>query len=1485
MAWRSHGRTNAELVQNLRRNGVFRDQRVYETMLKVDRGFFVRTDPYADSPQPIGFDATISAPHMHAVALEEMAEKLVFGSRALDVGSGTGYLTLIVGNGWAGGPSVGAPYDAIHVGAAAQAVPEALLRQLAPGGVMVIPVECRKGRIAIEGEGDRQLPGDPYGWGQVLVAIKKQADGKLDVKYVTSVMCIISQRCMHISCLLLPEKLPITLHLGLCFYLMRKKVDPRVRGLVESCIATHERSFIVLVGDRGREQVVNLHFLLAKLTSSKPSVLWCYKKELGFSSHRRKRQKQLQKKISRGVYDPNLDDPFELFVSSTEIRYVYYKETQQVLGQTFGMCVLQDYEALTPNVLCRAVETVRGGGIVCLLLHSFSSLQQLYSLTMDIHARYRTEAFSRIHPRYNERFLLSLVSCSRCLILDDELNVLPINSGGFFTSQQGGSRSELLQQQQQQEQQQLQQIKDKVQHAPPLDALVKLCVTKDQANAVLAFLDCLCSCRSFRSRGVGDSGALRGPPSGASPASGAPPKVHEGYQTVALTAGRGRGKSAALGLAVAAAVALDVSSIFICAPNAENVQTLFEFIQKGFVAMGYREQADFQVTMETLGIGSRGPTGTDVSGATSSGLYQRQAVKAITQIEVYRHHRQIIKFIFPHEKDALMQAELLVVDEAASIPLPVVKKLLGPYVVLLSSTINGYEGTGRSLSLKLLGDLRRGAKASPRGQKEETGGAAARRHLKELSLNTPIRYAAGDAVEAWLHELLCLDATNAPQLDPEVSETKMVDNKILSPLSLSSCLSLFFLSVPLCCLSSSAKIIGIPAVSSCSLYLVNRDALFSYHPASEAFLQRLQSLFVSSHYKNTPNDLQLLADAPAHLVFAFMKTVDDNADSIPDVYCAIQVAIEGALSRGAIREALGRGLRPAGDLLPWTLAQAFADEDVGLLTGVRRATHYTFIIVLSIARIVRIAVHPSLQRMGFGSAALQQLIDFFEGKDLALQEPPEFAAFTLQNAKQQQQQQQDGARKKERFSKLDQDIEDLDAEAGMSDSDEEGDAQGDTEETEGAEEREAGEEESEASESEAADRTVKRKKRERLKHSKKGDSASNAADAAAAAAVVGASLREVKAEQLRPRATPPLLCPCSRSRPPFSLDYMGASFGLTEQLLRFWSRRGFVPVYLRQQPSDVTGEHSCIMLRPAAAAAPAAALAAAAAGGGGDTRSRGLYGGIDADMDPETVRETVLPCPDCCVSLSVSASAAAPKTRVVDGNWVSTFAEDFRRRFVQLTGGPFRSMPLPLALAIASAGAKAPQGDSGLAPLNAKTVSLFFTLHDLERLRKYAQQLADISLITDLMPLLCCLYFGRRLLPLHLSFLQEAALLGMGGQRRQPASSRRVAIKQGEAVGGAPGQAPLVEEQQADAAEVLRRQKQQIKKISEALGPDALQKYAVDQFDTEDIEQATRGRQVSGSISIKKKHKQPGGSAGEVQSSGGPKATRSKGKKFKNKCF
>lgn len=54
------------------------------------------------------------------------------------------------------------------------------------------------------------------------------------------------------------------------------------------------------------------------------------------------------------------------------------------------MLVLQDFESLTPNILCRTIETVEGGGLVIFLIKSLTSLKQIYTLAMDVHQRYRT---------------------------------------------------------------------------------------------------------------------------------------------------------------------------------------------------------------------------------------------------------------------------------------------------------------------------------------------------------------------------------------------------------------------------------------------------------------------------------------------------------------------------------------------------------------------------------------------------------------------------------------------------------------------------------------------------------------------------------------------------------------------------------------------------------------------------------------------------------------------------------------------------------------------------------------------------------------------------------------------------------------------------------------------------------------------------------------------------------------------------------------
>ena len=154
--------------------------------------------------------------------------------------------------------------------------------------------------------------------------------------------------------------------------------------------------------------------------------------------------------------------------------------------------------------------------------------------------------------------------------------------------------------------------------------------------------------------------------------------------TLSISAGRGRGKSAALGIAIASAIIYGFSNIFVTAPSPENLGTLFDFIFKGLDALNYREHQDYEIMQST----------------------NPEFNHAVVRVNIHRDHRQTIQYIRPQDHAMLAQAELVVVDEAAAIPITLVKKLLGPYMVILSSTIHGYEGTGRSLSLKLIQNLR-----------------------------------------------------------------------------------------------------------------------------------------------------------------------------------------------------------------------------------------------------------------------------------------------------------------------------------------------------------------------------------------------------------------------------------------------------------------------------------------------------------------------------------------------------------------------------------------------------------------------------------------------------------------------------------------------------------------------------------------------------------------------------------------------------------
>jgi len=170
------------LVEQLKSRGYLKTPRVVEAFLTVPREAFipreVRGEAYADHPLPIGFEQTISAPHMVAIMTEKL--EVEPDSNILEVGAGSGYQAAILaelagegkvtsiervselaahagrvladlgydnaevvaGDGTLGFPG-GAPYDRIIVTAAAPRIPAALVEQLADGGILLAPVGGR----------------------------------------------------------------------------------------------------------------------------------------------------------------------------------------------------------------------------------------------------------------------------------------------------------------------------------------------------------------------------------------------------------------------------------------------------------------------------------------------------------------------------------------------------------------------------------------------------------------------------------------------------------------------------------------------------------------------------------------------------------------------------------------------------------------------------------------------------------------------------------------------------------------------------------------------------------------------------------------------------------------------------------------------------------------------------------------------------------------------------------------------------------------------------------------------------------------------------------------------------------------------------------------------------------------------------------------------------------------------------------------------
>ncbi|NOH60526.1 GNAT family N-acetyltransferase [Vibrio sp. RE88] len=244
-------------------------------------------------------------------------------------------------------------------------------------------------------------------------------------------------------------------------------------------------------------------------------------------------------------------------------------------------------------------------------------------------------------------------------------------------------------------------------------------------------------------------------------------KVVEGHRKrpLVMTADRGRGKSSALGIAAAELMEARNLHIVVTAPSLATVSPVFEHAH-------------------------------------------RLLPKAVIRKGSIQLGQSTLTFIAP---DALLrvrpECDLLLVDEASAIPIPMLQRMVERHHrCVLSTTIHGYEGCGRGFTLKFQTWL-----------KQQRPGAAF------YHLDQPIRWNENDPLECWLFETFLLNAE---------LET--------SPLT------------------------NFPPIK---LKLIDKQQLVS----QPDLLRSCFALLVNAHYQTSPNDLMLLLEDDAIQLYAALS--------------------------------------------------------------------------------------------------------------------------------------------------------------------------------------------------------------------------------------------------------------------------------------------------------------------------------------------------------------------------------------------------------------------------------------------------------------------------------------------------------------------------------------------------------------------------------------------------------------------------------------
>lgn len=455
-----------------------------------------------------------------------------------------------------------------------------------------------------------------------------------------------------------------------------------------------------------------------------------------------------------------------------EITDVRIKQYKKMLGQECDVLVYDSYAGLNPDALGALVGTIKLGG-VCIII---SPEPQNWIDSVDPeYNRLCVEPFKpeQISHNYIQYFIKQLNLSRSVLTASQFYFELPLNDKIAVKS-----KSDFAAETKKQVKNQISRIdewfhecqainnkkpKVKFEVVDNKDVFYDSCKTQDQRLVVNSLCESLIDDWSF-SKNLIKKQLLS--------------DHFSGESATVIQSDRGRGKSSALGIFAGQALIEAEKKqksfcILLTAPQVKSVFGVFEFCR---------------ISLEKYGI-----------------KYSFDTNKIVTD------HGSLF-FIAPDDlENNLVKADLVLVDEAAAIPtqmlLPLIEKC---NAVVFSTTIHGYEGTGRAFEYKF----------KPLLEKQFD-------KVKYLTLSQPIRWNENDFLESDINRLLMINAQLAKLLSqPVLSKSENLSFKILTS-----------------------------------------EQLVKDGHIQNSKLEQLFSLLVNAHYKTTPNDLRNLLDGPNIKIF------------------------------------------------------------------------------------------------------------------------------------------------------------------------------------------------------------------------------------------------------------------------------------------------------------------------------------------------------------------------------------------------------------------------------------------------------------------------------------------------------------------------------------------------------------------------------------------------------------------------------------------